>query len=193
MTRLGIDRSYVMINSFAYSVFGQGGGSRNVDDPVITAYRNRWLDTIVKDQPIEAVLSLGMLAEESVRLWREQTRRGAAFSGVVTTMRHPTYPESASASGQVTRVQAMAIMLTTWNAALDQLSGHLTPDTARTVRHYGTDLAPSDLSVIPERDLPPGLPAWMRSEKTWASREGADATEKRATILIRIPKSERPF
>lgn len=193
LTRLGIDRSYVMINAFAYSVFGQGGGSRNIDDPVITAYRNRWLDTLVKDQPIEAILSLGMLAEESVKLWQGQTARGKAFPGVVTAMRHPTYPESASASGQITRAEAMAKMLVTWNAALDTLTGHVTPDAARPLTHYGTDLEPADLSVIPERDLPPGLPAWMRSEKTWARREGADPMEKRATVVVRIPTSERPF
>jgi hypothetical protein len=193
LTRLGIDRSYVMINAFAYSVYGQGGGSRNVDEPVITAYRNRWLDAIAGDQPIEAVISLGSLAKESVRLWQTQSAVGKAFAGVVTTVRHPTYPESASASGQISRAEAMAKMLTTWNAALDQLSGQVTPDTARPLSHYGTDLTPADLSVIPERDLPPGLPAWMRSEKTWASREGADATEKRATIAVRIPASERPF
>jgi len=193
LARLGIDRSYVMINSFAYSVLGQGGGSRNVDDPAITAYRNRWLDTIVKDQPIEAVLSLGQLADQSVKLWQAQTKRGKAFSGVVTTMRHPTYPESAAASGSATHAAAMAKMLTTWNAALDQLSGHVTPDSPIPLAHYGTDLAPSDLAVIPERDLPPGLPAWMRSDKTWADRQGKNANEKRATIVMRIPTSERPF
>jgi len=193
LTRLGLDRSYVIINSFAYSLYGQGGGSRHVDDPVIAAYRNRWLDTIVKDQQIEAILSLGMLAEQSVRLWQEQSQRGKAFSGVVTTMRHPTYPESASASGQITRAKAMVAMLVTWNAALDALSGHVTPDVERPLRHYGPDLLPDDLSVIPERDLPAGLPAWMRSDKTWASREGADVVEKRSTIAVRIPASERPF
>lgn len=193
LARLGIDRSYVMINSFAYSVFGQGGGSRNVDDPAITTYRNRWLDTIVRDQPIEAVLSLGQLADQSVKLWQAQTRRGETFSGVVTTMRHPTYPESAAASGSLSHAEAMAKMLTTWNAALDQLSGHVTPDSPIPLAHYGTDLAPSDLEVIPERDMPPGLPAWMRSDKTWADRQGADAKEKRATIVIRVPGSERPF
>jgi len=193
LTRLGIERSYVMVNTFAYSVYGQGGGSRNVDDPVVTGYRNRWLDTIVKDQPIQAVLSLGALANQAVKLWQEQTKVGQGFSGVVTTMRHPTYPDSESASGKVTRAEAMADMLTTWNAALDKLSGQVTPDTPLPLIYYGTDLTPSDLSVIPERDLPPGLPAWMRSEKTWASREGADDTEKRASILIRIPASERPF
>jgi hypothetical protein len=193
LTRLGLDRSYVMVNAFVYSVYGQGGGSRNVDDPLITAYRNRWLDAIVQDQPIEAVLSLGVLADQSVELWQAQTTAGKAFSGVVTTMRHPTYPDSASASGKITRAAAMAEMLRSWNAALDTLSGHLTPDRALPLIHYGTDLSPSDLSVIPERDLPPGLPAWMRSEKTWASRQGADAIEKRASILIQIPASERPF
>jgi len=193
LTRLGLDHSYVMINTFAYSVYGQSGGSRNVDDPVITGYRNKWLDAIVGDQPIEAVLSLGSLADQAVTLWQQQSAAGKAFSGVVTTMIHPTYPDSASASGKITRAEAMATMLTTWNAALDQLSGHLTPDTPRPLTHYGSDLAPADLSVIPERDLPPGLPAWMRSDKTWATREGADPVEKRSTIVIRIPASQRPF
>jgi hypothetical protein len=193
LTRLGIDRSYVMINTFAYSLYGQGGGSRNVDDPVITAYRNRWLDTIVKDQPIEAVLSLGQLAEQSVKLWQEQSERGRVFSGVVATMRHPTYPESASASGKISYAEAMARMLLTWNAALDELSGHLTPDVSCPLVPYGTELLPGDLSVIPERDLPAGLPPWMRSDKTWATREGVDPMEKRATITMRIPASERPF
>jgi hypothetical protein len=193
LVRLGLHHSYVMINTFAYSVYGQGGGSRNVDDPVITGYRNRWLDAIVQDQPIEAVLSLGILAEKAVKLWQAQTTAGHDFPGVVTTMRHPTYPESTSASGQITHAEAMARMLTTWNAALDNLSGRVTPDTPGPLIHYGTALTQSDLSVIPERDLPPGLPAWMRSDQTWASREGGDATEKRATIVVRIPGSERPF
>jgi hypothetical protein len=193
LTRLGLDRSYVMINTFAYSVYGQGGGSRNVDDPVITRYRNKWLDAIVEDQPVQAVLSLGTLASQAVKLWQQEPGPGQAFSGVVTSMIHPTYPESSSASGKVTHAEAMARMLTTWNAALDMLSGKVTPDTARPLAHYGTDLAPADLSVIPEGDLPPGLPAWMRSDKTWASRQGADPIEKRATIVIRIPEAERPF
>jgi hypothetical protein len=153
-------------------VYGQGGGGRNVDDPVITGYRNKWLDAIVQDQPIEAVLSLGTLANQSVKLWQAQTGAGKTFAGVVTNMMHPTYPESASASGQITRAAAMAKMLATWNAALDRLSEHLTPDTPRTLAHYGTDLVTSDLSVIPECDLPPGLPAWMRSDQPWATREG---------------------
>src|SRR6187397_2183837 len=48
--RLGITRSYVFINAFLYSVYGQGGGTRHIADPGIVRYRNRWIDAIVKDQ-----------------------------------------------------------------------------------------------------------------------------------------------
>jgi hypothetical protein len=55
---------------------------------------------------------------------------------------------------------------------------------------------------IPEGDLPAGSPAWMRSLKTWASREDLlkpDAPKpkkdeaKRATVVVRIPLGERPW
>jgi uracil-DNA glycosylase len=44
LARIGITRSYVMINTFLYSVYGQGGGARHDDDPAIATHRNRWLD-----------------------------------------------------------------------------------------------------------------------------------------------------
>jgi uracil-DNA glycosylase len=66
LTKLGVDRSYVFINTFLYSVFGQGGGERHIDDEPIAQYRNRWLDAITRDQPIEAILSLGHLADSAV-------------------------------------------------------------------------------------------------------------------------------
>src|SRR3954453_3217625 len=62
LTRLGIDRCYVFVNTYLYSVFGQRRGERHIDDPAITDYRNRWLDAIVEDQPIEAIITLGHLA-----------------------------------------------------------------------------------------------------------------------------------
>ena len=43
LKRLGFNRSYVLINTFLYSVFGQGGGSRQIKNAAITAYRNRWI------------------------------------------------------------------------------------------------------------------------------------------------------
>src|SRR4249919_3635646 len=40
LAKLGIDHSYVMVNTFLYSVYGQGGGNRHEDDEAIAAYRN---------------------------------------------------------------------------------------------------------------------------------------------------------
>ena len=41
LSKLGLTRHYVMVNTFVYSVFGQGGGNRHKNDPAIIAYRNR--------------------------------------------------------------------------------------------------------------------------------------------------------
>jgi hypothetical protein len=43
MAKLGITRSYLLVNTFLYSVYGSPGGDANVTDPNIAAYRHRWL------------------------------------------------------------------------------------------------------------------------------------------------------
>src|SRR6185295_10910527 len=37
LAKLGIDRSYVMVNTYLYSVFGQGGGEKHRNDKKIAA------------------------------------------------------------------------------------------------------------------------------------------------------------
>src|SRR5205823_7849830 len=59
--KLGIERSYVMVNTYVYSVFGQSGGSRNQHNKMIAAYRNRWLSALLSPKKIEAVVALGSL------------------------------------------------------------------------------------------------------------------------------------
>jgi uracil-DNA glycosylase len=61
LSKLGIDRSYVMINTFLYSVYGQGGGTKHQNDAGIIAYRNRWLDALMAGSNIELAISLGGL------------------------------------------------------------------------------------------------------------------------------------
>lgn len=58
---------------------------------------------------------------------------------------------------------------------------------------YGDDIAAAERSAIPSGDLPLGAPAWWSPLKTWARREGADANEKRATLVVRVPNGERPW
>ena len=87
LAKLGITRSYVLINTFLYSVYGQGGGARHIDDADITAYRNRWLDTLSRRNELEAILSLGTLADRAYEAWKETPTGAELRCGV--RQRHP--------------------------------------------------------------------------------------------------------
>jgi uracil-DNA glycosylase len=201
LAKLGLDRSYVMVNAFLYSVYGQGGGERHKANPAIAAYRNRWLDRLATDR-VQAVVAFGGLANAAYQQW-QATPKGQAHPAVYAPIIHPTYPESASASGQKTKAEATKALLASWNAALPALRDAVTPDVDTPFLPYGEAFAAADLAGIPERDLPPGLPAWMRSVDAWASRraigeaEGPTATPaarteaKRAGIGVRIPRRAR--
>jgi hypothetical protein len=193
LARLGILHSYVLLNAFVYSVYGQGGGERHRADPAIAAYRNRWLDAFLVGTGIEAVVALGGLAESAFAAWRA-TPSGQASRLDARRIHHPTYPEGASRSGRVSRADAMREMLTDWNLALDELRPTIAhPDVPPPADHYGNTLVPADLAAIPAEDLPPGLPPWMRSLDAWASRAGSTVDEKRATIQVRVPRNARPW
>ena len=99
LAKLGITRSYVLVNAFLYSVYGQGGGTRHIDDPGITDYRNRWLDTLARRNELQAIVTLGQLADRAYQAWKATPAAGgvpAVYANVI----HPTYPESASRVGQ---------------------------------------------------------------------------------------------
>ncbi|HEX2221702.1 MAG TPA: uracil-DNA glycosylase family protein [Candidatus Limnocylindria bacterium] len=193
LARLGITRSYVLINAFVYSVYGQHGGNRHRDDPVIAAYRNRWLDALAAGGRLEAVVALGTLAEEAFATWAA-TPAGAVSALACRRIRHPTYPEAASRGGAITKAEAMREMLADWNAALDQLRPAVAnPDVTQPADRYGATLTAEDLRAIPDADLPPGLPGWMRSLDAWATRRGETADEKRATIVVRVPRAHRSW
>jgi hypothetical protein len=139
------------------------------------------------------VIALGSLADTAFTTWKG-TPSGASYGGAYRHILHPTYPDSAAASGGGSADQLMAEMLANWNAGLDALAPALShPDTVVPLVHYGTALAPGDLADIPAADLPAGCPAWMRSAEPWAARTGATAADKRATITVTVPADLRPF
>jgi hypothetical protein len=192
LSKMGITTSYVLINTFLYSVYGQGGGSRHIDDPAITAYRNRWLDALVDKNDIQAIVALGQLADSAYQAWKTTTA-GAASTAAYAAVRHPTYPESASRSGQTTKAEAFKKLTESWNTALTAFDGHITQDTPTPLVPYGDTIEKTDLTPIPEIDLPAGLPAWMRSLDAWAGRTGADTQMKRATITVTVPTKARTW
>lgn len=193
LKRLGITRSYVFINTFLYSVYGQGGGTRHIANPAITAYRNRWIAAIVASNPIAAVLAFGGLANTAWQDWLASP--AAAESGPSPPFRHlthPTWPES-SARTRADREVAVGKMLENWNDGLRALKPIIqNADTPGELELYGTAFGPDDLPDIPPDDLPPGLPAWMRTEEGWADRKGETVLEKRRTIVVRVPKGVLP-
>jgi uracil-DNA glycosylase len=191
LARLGLTRSYVMVNTFLYSVFGQGSGNAHIKDDAIATYRNSWLDTIVSHNDIAAIITLGTLATTAYRRWLAS---GAEFAGHHAAVLHPTYPESASAAGQVTLADATKRLLADWNEALPALIAAIThPDETAPGTPYGTTFTDADMPPIPPDDLPTGIPAWMRSARDWASRNGPDADTKRATITVEVPPAARPW
>ena len=187
LAKLGVERSYVFINTFLYSVYGQGGGEKHIRNAEITKYRNRWIDAILQAGTIQAIVTLGHLADTAYKTWASTTTASHMYASVL----HPTYPESASRArrAKITKAEAMKRLCANWNDALTALSGHLTVDAARPLVLYGEKLTLAELAPIPELDLPPGLPDWMRSLDAWARRTGASEGEKRSTIKITIPRS----
>jgi uracil-DNA glycosylase len=197
LRKLGINRSYVIVNAYLYSVFGQPSREEVEQvEPGVAPYRAQWLDALLIGKQVEVVVAFGGLADAAFTRWLgppDDPKVAVAYAHLL----HPTYPEGSRRPG------AMKKMLDQWNAALpglrEALSEHDAPPDAEP---YGDDLTPGDRGQIPEADLPAGSPPWMRSLRQWASREdllGPQATNqqraeaKRATIVVRIPKAERPW
>ena len=192
LAKLGMDRSYVMINTFLYSVYGQSGGAKHKNDPAIAAYRNRWLDAIFATSGIEAVVNLGQLADNAFQLWKA-TPSGQATHVVGVHVTHPTQPESSARNDAVKYAAAIKAMLQNWNAALPTVRAAIQhPDRVVALAPYGDKFVAGDEQEIPEQDMPAGLPAWMRGAKNWATRTGTTAALKRVTITVTIPAGSRP-
>src|SRR5215475_2572366 len=187
LAKLGIDHSYVMINTFLYSVYGQHGGEQHKDDAGIIAYRHAWLDGVTQPAQLDAVIALGALADDAWTRFKTQAS-GPIAALPYAHITHPTQPESSSGADRQKHAQAIRTLLVNWNTALGHLHPQIThPDTPGPLTPYGETFTPSDLVEIPEADLPPGLPTWMRSPSAWAQRTGTSAIQKRSTITVMIP------
>ena len=150
LSKLGITRSYIMVNSVLYSIFGQFNDDMRafVDVPAVQQWRNNLLDAL-KGSNIEAVLAFGQAAKHVVETWP-----GAASlqnQGRVFFLIHPTArPESS--------------VIQNWNSHLSQIGAKVSadPDGTKNLAPYsGPGFKNSDLSRIPLRDFGFGAPAWM--------------------------------
>ncbi|HKE97865.1 MAG TPA: uracil-DNA glycosylase family protein [Actinomycetes bacterium] len=73
LRHLGLDRSYLFLNSFVYPIFGQYSDELRplAQDPrsPIAAHRNRVLDAAVAGGDVRLVIAVGQAAKESVATW----------------------------------------------------------------------------------------------------------------------------
>jgi hypothetical protein len=192
LAKLGFSTSYVLVNTFLYSVYGQAGGNQHKADAGIVAYRNRWLDALLVGRGVEAVVALGTLADDAWKRWKK-TPNGVASTVAYAHVTHPTAPDSASGGNATKLAQATAALLVNWNAAITALRPHIEhPDLTAPFVPYGADFQPAELPPIPAVDLPAGTPDWMGNDDHWATRAGATAAAKRADITLTVPASALP-
>ena len=149
LARLGIDRSYVFINTFLYSVYGSRVPSASTTTP--------WRRTATSGSTPSSATSRSKRSSRSAsspdtayELWRA-TPNGSASTVVHANGRHPTYPESASRSGTITKPDAFAELCRSWNAVLDALQPVVTPDAPAPGTRYGSTITRDDLRRDPER------------------------------------------
>jgi hypothetical protein len=185
--KLGVDRSYVLVNTFLYSVFGQGGGNKHSDDKKIAAYRNRWIKALLAPGKIDAVVALGSLATSAWDAWT-QSPDATGPQPKFVHITHPTQPESSAGNNPGKHAAAIKAMLANWNAGLQELHPLPHPDASRPLKLYGASFKPNEKIPIPAEDMPAGTPDWMRLDDGWADRPGTGLT-KRRTITVTVPRS----
>jgi hypothetical protein len=192
LRKVGITSSYVMVNVYLYSVFGQAAGNRHIHTEAIAAYRNRWLDALLVDTDVSTVMALGGLARQAYAAWAA-TQPAAAARLHLATLKHPTFAESAARATGRPLTETTAELLADWNTELPGLVEHIDPEDPVDATPYGTTWGAEDRAPIPEADLPPGSPPWWRALDGWASRVGDDAQQKRATIRVAVPEGFRTW
>ena len=156
--KLGVTRSYIMVNTFLYSVYGQFMGELkklSAQDPILS-YRNQCLDRLLDLNPIEAVLAVGRGAQDAVSRWPRNNEV------TVVNMTHPSAHDEQA-------------LVANWNQALDSLWPIVNADDGVVVDHqpYGATFTDADYLAIPRFDLPFGLPDW-HGTGSHAKRDGPD-------------------
>ncbi len=187
VSKLGFNRSYTLINTFLYSVYGQTGGNQHVSDPAITAYRNKWFAAVIANSSLEAVVAFGTLADTAWSKFLADPANAAAKKLPYQHVPHPTSPEGQGGSA-ATIAAATKQMLQKWNTAIQALRPQIKhPDVNSAFVPYGDAFTPADLVQIPRFDFPAGTPTWMCDDDGWATRTGATAADKRRTITVEVP------
>jgi uracil-DNA glycosylase len=190
LAKLGIQKSYVLVNALLYSVYGSNG-AKYVKKAAVADYRNSWISGILAPGKVEAVVTFGTMAKDA---WTKFTAVNGVPGGVaVANLTHPTFPESAGGT-KAEKAANTKKMLQQWSTALQTLHPAVkhkdAPNTP--LIPYGDAFVDSDKVDIPSFDLPAGIPSWMYDNDGWANRVGTTPAAKRRNITIVVPDGVIP-
>jgi uracil-DNA glycosylase len=171
LTKIGLTRSYLCLNAFAYALFPSRSLSARpiLRDPAHLEWRNELFDE-AKGADLQAIIAFGMHAQTAVALWEG---RGEL---AVFNLPHPSSRDSKR-------------LLDSWREAVVQLRALVTPDPdgGSNVSNYGATFREADYARIPPHDLPFGLPSWF-GDDAW----GRKARPRHANCVRRpIPDDRR--
>lgn len=156
MQKIGITRSYVLLNTFLYGIHGQFDSEMKqiTKDDTLLNYRNKLFDHVIANNNIEAVIAIGAGARDAVERWPQHQQH------TVINLVHPSAPES--------------MVLPNWNEHMADLLNAITPDDSNLIdpMPYGDKYTPDDEKPIPRFDLPFGVPDWHGTNGTLSKRDG---------------------
>ena len=163
LAKCGITRSYIMINAFTYSVWGQfDAGLRSVaEDPVMLAYRNSVFDWVRNHNNLEVIIAFGNAAKHAVDTWP-----GVPAGVYVARPWHP--------SGR-----PVASLLGSWRYWVSRVRNHVAADADgdQTAPNYANSFRSDERPPIPTRDLPFGMPAWFGDQRQQTTRRRGSMIE----------------
>jgi hypothetical protein len=149
LAKLGLTRSYVCVNAWAYAVHPSRAFAERdrLDDGDQLEWRNELYDAVTGPD-LEAVIAFGFMAQAAVALW--SGRPNVALQEIP----HPSNPDERE-------------LLDEWRAAVGELRDIVTPDDDgdNAGPNYGTRFGEADYSAIPQRDLPFGAPEFLGDDR----------------------------
>jgi hypothetical protein len=156
LAKIGITRSYLVLNAFLFSVHGQFDAElRNISlEPQIMGYRNKCFDKVRAENPVQAVIAFGAGAKHAYENWPGSQQLPAFF------LAHPAAADELVLSDWSQDLQAMADVI---SPDLDGISD-ITP--------YGSAFTADDSLPVPTFDLPFGIPDWHRHGGGRSNRDG---------------------
>ena len=175
LSKLGITSSYIMINAFLYSIYGQFNKELRdfMDSPTVKQWNNQLLASLATAK-IEAILAFGKAAEHMVTNWPGAAALEA--QGRIFNLTHPT--------------ATLKNVFQSWNDNLPNIANKLSPDSdgiVNTTPYSGTKFKKTELQRIPLRDFGFGAPDWMGTGDMAArlKKNGAvpEKTKTTSTIL----------